>query len=148
MGVQLTHQEMLALMEKHDAAEAVADVAGTMATVSANPCWEFHPLGYYIRGREALTEMYNRMLHSQADAVKGAVRKNFWFNDEGYVVEFEFDIVTVDGKPHKSHVVVAFQFEDGLVQAERVFMGTEHAEVVRRALGEDFINLPGVEVVA
>jgi hypothetical protein len=146
VAIQLTHDEMVALMAQHDGAEARADVEGVMKTVCANPAYEFQPMGIHIRSREAVAEMYRRLLPSQGDVVKGAKIANRWFSDDGYAVEFEFDIVDLDKQPFKSHVVVAFVFEDRLVKSERVFLGPKHAEIVTRALGPDFTKVPGVFV--
>lgn len=146
VAAQLTHAEMAALMARHDAAEAIGDVAAVMETVCSEPRYEFQPLGYHIRSREAVAEMYRRLLPSQKDVVKGAKIMNRWFSDNGYAVEYEFNIVDVTGRPLVSHVIVAFDFEDRLVQAERVFLGPEHSETVKRALGSDFVTVPGVTV--
>ena len=146
MARELSQEEMVGLMAEHDAAEATGDVAATMKTVCANPSYEFQPLGYHIRSREAVAEMYRRLLPSQREVVRGAKIKNRWFSRDGYVVEFEFDIADSSGAPFKSHVMVAFVFEDGLVKAERVFLGPKHAELVKSALGTDFTRLPGISV--
>lgn len=137
---------MLALMAVHDEGEMNADVAATMATVAPVPFYEFQPMGMYIESREALIEMYSRLLPTQADAIKGAVRKNFWYADDGYAVEWEFDIVDLSGTPRKSHVITIFDFEDGLVKGERVYLSPEHSGVVANALGKDFFSLPGVRI--
>lgn len=148
MATKLTKDEMLALMARHDEGEVNQDVAATMATVAPVPFYEFQPMGMYIETRDALTEMYRRVLPTQSDAINGAVRKNFWFNADGYAVEWEFDIVDLNGTPRKSHVITVFDFEDGLVKGERVFLSPEHSDVFAKALGDDFFALPGVRMEA
>jgi hypothetical protein len=147
MAADLTHDEMLALMAQHDLAEGNGDVDAVMKTVCANPEYEFQPLGYHIRSREAVAEMYRRILPSQKDAVKALQRKTQWFAEDGYAVEFELDMTAADGKPYKSHVITAFVFEEGLVKAERVFLGPQHAALIKEVLGADFTALPGVSVL-
>lgn len=146
MAANLTRDEMLAVMAQHDEGEMNQDVEATMATVAPAPFYEFQPMGMYIETRDALTEMYRRVLPTQSDSIKGAVRKHFWFNDDGYAVEWEFDIVDLIGVPRKSHVITVFDFEDGLVKGERVFLSPEHSAVFADALGKDFFSLPGVRM--
>jgi hypothetical protein len=141
---KMTHEQMIALMATHDAAEARGDIEATMATVSANPCWELHPLGYVISTRAAVAEFYRRVLPSVKDIVSALKKKNLWFNDDGYAVEFELAMVDQSAAPFVSRIITAFEFENGLLKAERAFLGTKHAKIMQEALRPDFLRVPGV----
>ena len=144
MATTLTQDEMVELVREHDAQEAAGDVDAVMATVAADPFYEFLPLGYRIHGREGVSELYRRVLPMLKQVVAGASQHNIWFSDDGYATEYEFNIQSEDGRPHTSSVIAAFTFDGRLMKSERAFLDPEFAALFKKALGEDFLSVPGV----
>lgn len=142
MATDLTREEMLELIERHEIAEGAADVPATMATLGAETFHEFQPLGITVDNRETVAELYRRSLPSQKDAVANGSRKNVWFSEDGVLIEYEFKVKTPE-ETFDSRVVVAFGFRDRLIYSERVFFNPRHAVIYAASLG-DFASLPGV----
>lgn len=147
MACNLSRDEMMALVERHEIAEGAADVEAAMATLCEETFHEFHPLGVFVTDRNTVAEMYRRSLPSQKNVVAGGERKNVWFTDDNVLVEYEF-VVNGPNGPFTSRVIVDFGFRGDLIYSERVFLGPEHAAIYRATLGDDFLSLPGITVEA
>ena len=146
MEQPLDAEMMMAIIERHLAAEAAGDVALTMESVAPEPLYEFHPMGYRIASRDSVAELYRRVLPSQKQRTGVSIRRNLWFSAEGCAIETESRFNDETGREHVAANIVAFTFEAGLIKSERVFLDPKAPAAFDAALGVDFLSLPGVSV--
>jgi hypothetical protein len=142
-----TQQQILAAFEAHVQAETVQrSVSATMATVAANPFWEFEPVGYQVNGTPGVTEMYARLIANFFPLFVGATQRGMWLSDNGLVVE---DLLTVNlpnGTQLTTPVTSIFVVAGDLIASERVYLGAGVSELVVDSLGPRFADIPGATV--
>ena len=139
----LTHEKMAGILEAHASREYARDLDGTMATVGSDPIWEFHPLGLRLTGRDAVREAYRLQLaHHLPHQVGGTQRPRAYGDDlvrSEQVVRLDFEGDQVD-----AHMAALLAFDDGCVTSERVYVSGRLKDVLERAFGGAFRELPGV----
>jgi hypothetical protein len=146
MGNQLTKEQMLEILLRHDRAEADGDLEAVMATVSPNPHYEFHPAGITLDTFDAVKELYRTALPGYVPLLETAKQLNFWHNDTGCAAEFEFTFPLESGELHRAQLFVILDFDGELVQAERSYLDHELAKHHKALLGDELFKLPGVNV--
>lgn len=144
-GVEAVDAEEVARVQaavfRHGLMELEQDLDGTMETVAANPCYELMTLGWRLEGREAVREMYRRMyagpqVLSTEQRIVGAAPNTITIEVAARFDCFEDDVV--------SHDLTIITLEDDLVVSERFYSCPNFTEAMRRALGDDFGDVPGV----
>ncbi|MCV7065889.1 nuclear transport factor 2 family protein [Mycolicibacterium farcinogenes] len=145
IGVEAVGAEEVAQLQaalfRHGLMELERDLDGTMDTVAANPHYELMNVGWRLEGREAVREMYRRMYAgpeplSSEQRIVGAAPNSMTIEVAVHFDCFEPDTVSRD--------LTILTFEDGLVASERFYTDPNFTEAMRRALGEDFGEVPGV----
>ncbi|BBZ10051.1 hypothetical protein BST20_02680 [Mycobacterium branderi] len=144
MATTLTLEQMEELLRLHEEAEFNLDLDATMATLVENPVYELPSLNFYIEGREAVEELYRRMLHG------GDVR-NFWADKRTHAISpsslireawVYFD--TDEGVRTTGSYNVVMDFEGDKIAGERMFMDASFTKTMAAVLGPDFADVPGV----
>ncbi|HET6736303.1 nuclear transport factor 2 family protein [Mycobacterium sp.] len=137
---------MIELVNRHTECEVRADWDGCMATMSADPYYLHYPLGLRVSGRDAVLEMWKRMVATAefGDAVTSSTIRH-WIVDESVIVVFEWDVDDGDGQKRKKCSFAEFRFAGGLIESETIFGDNDVDALTREALGGDFLRLPGVE---
>ncbi|BBZ10022.1 hypothetical protein MBRA_02170 [Mycobacterium branderi] len=130
-----------AALFRHGLMELQQDLDGTMATVAAHPVYELMNVGWRLEGRKAVREMYRRMYAgpqplSADQRIVGAAPNSMIIEVAVHFDCFEPDVV--------SHDLTILTFEDGLVASERFYTDPNFTEAMRKALGDDFGDVPGV----
>jgi hypothetical protein len=144
---------LLDLVNRHVKAEVEQDLAGVLATVCPEPYFEIHPLGYALTTHEAVEQFYRRMISmfrdlkpvgTSATFAGGATGK--FIGDLGIVTRDNVLFRTESGVEKAVKSMAHFQLDEssGLLKGEEIFLNAAAADAFRRALGEDFKNLPGV----
>jgi hypothetical protein len=129
--------------DAHAQAERILSLADTMHTVSADPVYELHPAGYRLSGRTAVSEYYRRTFHGYLDRIVDSQHRTTSFGDSYLVVEGVHTLRAHD-EDLMCRSIAVLVVEDGLVSAERVYMDDAGWAVVAEALGDNFIDVPGV----
>jgi hypothetical protein len=146
---------MKALLLEHEMCERNGDLDGTMATLAEHPVFELHPQGLRIAGYEAVREMYGKFLpgfkdqfaESKAETERVLKSSITAFADSVLVTEVQDKMHLPDGKSTRMRMLVNVYFQDGKILGERLFSDNDMAELVNKALGPDFFNLPGVTTI-
>lgn len=145
----LTLDEMEALLHKHEEYELNYDFDGTISTLTQNPQYELPSLGWKIEGRDAVTELYRRML-------PGGLRRAMWAEKRVHAVapntlarEAFCTFNTPEGRRVTGQymAVIAYDPDEKLIIGERLYMDLAFAQSMARELGPDFGDIPGVSKI-
>lgn len=143
---ELTQAEMGPILFAHGMAEMRFDVEEAMMTVVPEPHYEISVLNLAIDGREAVREMYRRLLAAnrnrnlQIKVRVDSAGKNTLMQ-EAYA---SFD----NGKGERVTgiymTVVEFDPERKQIVGERMYGESVWTQLWAESLGDDFMNVPGV----
>jgi hypothetical protein len=140
----LSLEQMEKLYNAHAAAEYVSDLEATMATVVADPHYEWPTLGWRIDGRDAVREMYRRILPATKERnMTGETRLQAVAAD-ALVTELYVSFDTATGERFTTQSMVVMVFGDGLIVGERTYADESFGRVILDYLGGDFGEVPGV----
>lgn len=139
----LTPAEMEAALDAHGAHELALDVDATMATVSADPSYEYVMLGLRADGREAVREAYRRMFAGYISKVVSSSVRVIAAAEEGLCRE-GFTTVRGDDGLVTCRSITVITFDGNLVSGERMYTDPFLTHVVQDAFGPDFADVPGV----
>ena len=92
-----------ALGKEHARVETEGDLPATMATLVANPVYEFLPVGGLLEGRDEVEQYYQHLIASFLPRVEEARLIDDWCNERSLVEEYEMD-VQVDGTVEQHRV--------------------------------------------
>jgi hypothetical protein len=136
MTSRWTTKEMLALGRRHAEAEARCDLEATMATLVADPHYEFWPVGLGMRGRAPVRRYYEHLMGSFIPSTRGYTLLAEWVSETSVAQEYEIR-VEVDGAV-EAHRVVGILFAEGeLLGGERVYAGERCMRLMVGALFDE-----------
>ncbi len=120
--------------KRHSEAEGVRDLAETMATVVAEPVYEFQPMGLVMRGRDKVEAYYRHLFESFNPSVESAELIGFWADAGSVAEEYQMG-VRVDGVLEHIRVlgIMLISPEEDLLTGERIW-GSERA--IRLMMGD------------
>ena len=126
-----TVDDMRELGGRHARLEAERDLAGTLATLTADPHYEFWPVGLGMRGRDAVERYYTHLFAEFIPRTRSYTLLSEWANEDSVAQEYEI-VLDWDGEL-ESHRVIGVLVRDGrLLGGERVYASKHCA---RRMLG-------------
>ena len=125
-----------ALGKEHARVETEGDLPATMATLVANPVYEFLPVGGLLEGRDEVEQYYQHLIGSFLPRVEEARLIDDWCNERSLVEEYEMD-VRVDGTVEQHRVTGILLFDGDLMTGERIW-GGERA--LRLMLGDELFD--------
>jgi len=140
-------KEMEELLAIHEMAEFNLDIDATVATLVENPQYELPSCGWSIKGKDAVRELYRRMLI-------GGDKRNIWADKRVHAINettlcreayVYFD--TEKGRVTGQYFAVV-EFKDNLILGERLYMDSTFAAAMNEVLGADFGDVPGVSRLA
>jgi hypothetical protein len=116
-------QKVLSLCHEHAGAEAVYDVDRVLATLVAEPRFEFFPLRKQITGRAAIEKFYREQYPNFGPTVAGYEVIGEWTNEIAAVQEYTIDVDEADGSTTRYHVISMMPGDDatGLLTGERLY---------------------------
>jgi hypothetical protein len=147
-----TPEHIRNITRMHGTAEYAKDLEATMATVSAEPYWEYHPMGLAFVGREAVAAHYQILF----DTIRLAPGKPYVREVERCIRAYGDDCVWVekkvrfnydgfeDGREIDSYFTVVVTVDDHHVIGERAYYSGPLATVIDQCFTEVFRALPGV----
>ena len=113
-------QRMAELAHRHAAAEARGDLEETMATLVAEPVYEFHPTGLTMRGGDRVRRYYTQFFEHFVPKTVGYRMLEEWVNETSLTQEYEITL-RVDGTDETFRVIGTLFAEGELLGGERIF---------------------------
>ena len=115
-----TTDELAAVARTHAAAEAVDDLATTLATLGDDPVYELLPMGVAFHGRPAARTYYEHFFGTVRPLVRHYELRNEWVNDRGLAQEYVIEFGLPEGVEHHP-VLSILVFGDSALSGERVY---------------------------
>lgn len=130
MGDGLTLDEVVELARRHAEVEGRCDLEATLATLVAEPSYEWQPMGWTMRGREAVTRYYEHLFAEFIPRTRGVRLLGEWASESGVAQEYEIQ-VAVDGGETEAHRVVGILYAEGtLLGGERIYTSERCARLM------------------
>ncbi len=139
---ELTSDQALALAREHSAAEATPDLEKLMATMVAEPVFEFHPPGGSLRGGEQIRRHYTQFLARFMPQVESAELLGEWGDANATVQEYSLAIRNEGGEPETHRVVAVLYMSGTRMGGERIY-GSD--KVIRLMLGDLYGELQPID---
>ena len=116
-------QKVLALCHEHAEAEAGYDVDRVLATLVAEPRFEFFPLRKHITGRAPIEKFYREQYPAFGPMVAGYEVIGEWTNEIAALQEYTIDVDETDGSTTRYYVISMMPGDDetGLLKGERLY---------------------------
>ena len=116
-------QKVLALCREHAGAEAEYDVDRVLATLVAEPRFEFFPLRMHITGRASIEKFYREQYPKFGPMVAGYEVIGEWTNEIAALQEYTIDVAESDGSTTRYYVISMMPGDDetGLLTGERLY---------------------------
>jgi hypothetical protein len=138
---------MEAALNAHAEAELARDLDATMATLSANPAYEFVAVGWRVDGRAAVREAYRRLFAGHMDRVVSSTARMVAVAPNALCRE-SYIVARARGGSVTCQSMAVVTFEGDLISGERVYSGPFMAELMQGDLGADFEEVPGVSRIS
>ncbi len=115
---------MVAVVRAHVAAEAIADVDATLATLDDDAAYELQPMGVVLRGLDVARRYYEHLFATCRPRITGRELRAEWISDHGVAQEYVLDVDHPDGAHIRHSLVAIFDFgTDGKLSGERIYAG-------------------------
>jgi hypothetical protein len=112
--------QLIEVAHRHAAAEAAADIEGTMATLEGEPVYELYPVGRQLRGMATVRRYYEYFFASVLPDTLGYRLRNAWANDVGLLEEYDIDC-RIDGAVQTFRVLSILKFGERALSGERLY---------------------------
>ena len=120
MAGQWSAEKMRALGSRHAQLEAECDLDGVMATLVADPIYEFWPIGLRARGQDAIRRYYEHLLNVFIPTQRSYRLVEEWLSERSLAQEYRIEINGPEGP--LTHQVIGILWADGeLMGGERVW---------------------------
>jgi hypothetical protein len=132
--------QVLELGSEHARIETACDLEATMATLTADPLYEFFPAGLRMRGADKVRRYYEHLMAHFLPNVESADVVDEWCNENSLNQEFDVHI-RIDGKLERHRLLGILVVADDLLSGERIY-GSER--VLRLMLGDLYDELEAI----
>ncbi len=132
-----TRDDMLALGTRHVVAESTGDLEGLMATLVAEPVYEFHPVGLRMQGGDRVRRFYTQFFTHFVPMRHDYALLGEWVSETSVAQEYEIAL-KVSGAVETHHVLGILYASGSLLGGERVYASERFVE---RMTGELFREL-------
>ena len=133
-------ERMLELGRRHAECEARGDLEGTMATLTADPVYEFHPAGLTMRGADTVRRFYSQFFECFIPMTAGYELLAEWGNESSVAQEYEIAL-DVAGVVERFRVIGILQAEGELLGGERIFASDRFVRLMAGALHEELVPI-------
>jgi hypothetical protein len=114
---------MVAMARAHVAAERVANVDGTLATLDDDPIYELQPMNVVLRGRDVARRYYEHFFATCRPRIRRSDLRSEWITDRGVLHEYILHLDEPDGTTARHHLVAVLEFGAGRLSGERLYAG-------------------------
>ena len=113
---------MVAVARAHVAAERLADIEATLATLDGDPLYELLPMGVTFRGRDAARRYYEHFFANCRPRIKASEMRSEWITDRGVLQEYTLYVDELDGSRTRHDLVSVLSFGTaGKLSGERIY---------------------------
>ena len=116
-------RHVLALCHEHAAAEAAFDIDRVLATLVAEPLYEFYPAGRMLSGRSGIERFYRSQYPAFAGQVVDFDLLGEWVNEGAAVQEYVIVVRQASAAPGTNRVLSMMPVDEasGLLAGERLY---------------------------
>jgi hypothetical protein len=125
-----TVAELTATAHRHAAAEAEGDIAGTLATLEAEPVYELYPIGLRMTGLARTRRYYEHFFASVVPRIAGHELLGEWVNELGVLQEYTVDVRCDDDRVRQFRIVGLLKFGKTALSGERLYADTEFLRIL------------------
>lgn len=129
-------ERMLELGRRHAEAEARADLEGTMATMVAEPFYEFHPVGLSLSGGDRVRRWYSQFFQRFLPMTASYRMLEEWVNETSLAQEYDIGL-RVDGAVESFRVIGILYAEGELLGGERLYASERFFRQMAGAMFEE-----------
>lgn len=129
--------QVLAIGMNHAEVETAGELDDTMATLVAEPVYEFFPVGLRMRGADRVRRYYQHLMDHFLPNVEDAALVDQWCNEHSLNQEYDIE-VRVDDQLERHRVVGVLLVVGDRLSGERIY-GSER--VLRLMLGDLYDEL-------
>ena len=134
-------ERMLELGTRHADLEARGDLEGLMATLVANPVYDFHPLGMRMEGGDRVRRYYEQFIERFIPMTHSYQLLGEWVNQTAVAQEYEISL-RVDGAVETHHVVGILYAVGDLLGGERIYGSERFVRLMAGDLFEELTPIP------
>jgi len=117
---EATPAELIAIAHRHSAAEAAADLEGTLATLEGEPTYELYPVGLQLRGMERVRRYYDYFFAQVLPHTMGYELRSEWVGEQGLLEEYDITC-RIDGAVQTYRVLSILKFGRRALSGERLY---------------------------
>ncbi len=129
------------LGSRHARLEHERDLEAVMATLVAEPVYEFHPVRLCLRGGALVRRYYEELFRGFVPNARKTVLIDEWVNADSVAQEYEVTL-DVDGELETHRIVGVLGREGDLLGGERVFASERCIRLMTGAVFEELTPLP------
>jgi hypothetical protein len=111
---------LIDIAHRHAAAEAAADLEGTLSTLEGEPVYELFPVGLQLRGMERVRRYYEYFFAQVLPQTLGYALRTEWVNERGLLEEYDITC-SVDGLEQTFRVLSILKFGERALSGERLY---------------------------
>jgi len=116
---------LLDIARRHAAAEAAGDLAGTLATLEAEPVYTFYPAQVGFAGMAATRCYYEHFFAYVLPRIQGYTLHGEWENDFGLAQEYTVVVRHDDGLAREHRILGILTFGPHALSGERLYASDE-----------------------
>ncbi len=138
----MTPAEMSAITQLHANLELAGDYAPLLATLVAEPIFEFHPPGGQLIGGETLRRYYTRFLADFMPLVEETVLINIWENSDACVHEYQLRL-RIDGRLENHQLMGAIYGSGDKIGGERLYGSAPLMDLMLGPFKDELVPIEG-----
>lgn len=112
--------QLLAVAHRHSAAEAEADLEGTLSTLEGEPVYELYPVGLQLRGMDRTRRYYEYFFAQVLPRTLGYSLRTEWVNALGLLEEYDITC-RIDDREETFRVLSILKFGEHALSGERLY---------------------------
>jgi hypothetical protein len=125
-----TIAELEVVAHRHAAAEAEGDLAGTLATLEAEPVYELYPIGLRMTGLPLARRYYEHFFARVVPRIAGHEMLGEWVNELGVLQEYRVAVRCDDSRLRDFRIMGLLKFGDTALAGERLYADTEFLRIL------------------
>ena len=137
-------ERMRELGTRHSTLEARGELEPLLATLVAEPIYEFHPMGLCMRGGDVVRRFYTQFCQQFLPLRHSYVLIGEWASEREVVQEYDVKL-RVEGKVEAHRVIGILYAEGELLAGERVYASERFIRLMTGELFEELEPIPSKE---
>lgn len=138
----MTAEQMAAITRLHAELEIACDYEPLLATLVAEPIFEFHPPGGQLRGGDTLRRYYTRFLDEFMPLVEETILIGEWSNETACVHEYQLRL-RIDGKLENHQLMGSIYGAGDKIGGERLYGSARLMELMLGPFADELVPIEG-----